>query len=204
MINKLRKYFFAGLLITLPIFLSVYFIFYIFRFLDGIVGNLINVYFQRKLGFYIPGLGLILFVAILLLAGFLSSHFWGRFFSKFLDRAINKFPLLRNIYPSLKTILEFLFSQKHPSLKKAVLVEYPYKGRWSVGFITNEGLREAREKTGADLVNIYIPLAPNPASGFFVLMDRKDVIIMDMPVKDALQLIISGGVINPSDIIKSE
>lgn len=197
MINKLKKYLIAGILVTLPFFLSVYFLFHTFRFLDGIIGNLVNAYFKREFGFYIPGLGLALFVIILLLAGFFSTHFLGRFFARFLDRRVKAFPLLRHIYPSLKTILEFLFSQKHPAFKKTVLVEYPCKGCWSVGFITNEGFKEAGEKTGMDLMNVYIPLAPNPASGFFVLIPRKDAIAMDMPVKDALQLIISGGVINP-------
>jgi uncharacterized membrane protein len=198
--NRLRTYFIAGLLVILPLFLTLAILAFVFRFVDGILGNIVNSYVRRTLGFYIPGIGIVLFVSLVLLTGILSTHFFGRFLNRLIDRVMERFPLLRHIYPSLKQIFRFIFSKEQMAFKRTVLLEYPCKGCWSLGFITNEGFREAKERTAQDLLNVFIPLAPNPASGFYVLAPRKDVIILDMEIKDAITLIFSGGVLNPEDI----
>ncbi|MCK9603545.1 MAG: DUF502 domain-containing protein [Candidatus Omnitrophica bacterium] len=202
MLKRLRRYFFSGLLIILPIFFTAYILVLLFKFFDGVLGPLVSVYFEQKFGFYVPGAGLILFIIILLFAGFLSTHFLGRVFARSLDGLINKFPLLRSIYFSFKTITEFLFSDKYGKYKKVVLIEFPHKGCWSVGFVTNEGFKEAEQKTGRDLLNVYIPLVPTPTSGFLLHLPREEVIMLDMSIKDALQLVISAGVINPQEAVQ--
>jgi len=197
MLKKLRHYFLSGLLVTLPLFLTIYILVVLFKFLDSIPGNLVDGYFQEKIGFYFPGMGLIIFSAFLLIVGFLSTHFFGKFFSNLLDKTIKKSGFLSPIYFSVKTILEFLFSRNQSIYKDVVLLEFPLKGCWAVGFVTNEGFKEANEKTGSELLNVYVPLAPNPITGFLVHMPRKDLIMLDISIKEAFQLIISGGVVNP-------
>lgn len=202
MITQIRKYFVAGLITILPLALSVYILVFLFKLVDGILGKYINVYLKGVLGFYIPGLGIILFIAIIFLSGILSIHFFGAGLHLFLGKALSRFPLLRYIYPSIKKIFEFVFSDTRLGFKKVVLVEYPSKGIWSMGFIANEGFKEAEDKLGRTLLNIYIPLVPNPTTGYFVFVPKEDVTILDMSVKEAMRLVMSGGLLNPAEFIK--
>ncbi|MCX6307722.1 MAG: DUF502 domain-containing protein [Bacteroidia bacterium] len=148
MIAQIRRYFVAGLLTILPLALSVYILLVLFRIVDGILGKYLNVYLKSLLGFYIPGLGLALFIGIIFLSGILSIHFFGARLHMFLGRALARFPLLKYIYPSVKKVFEFVFSDNKLGFKKVVLVEYPSKGIWSMGFIANDGFAEAQKKTG--------------------------------------------------------
>ena len=119
-----------------------------------------------------------------------------------MDAALRRFPLIRLIYPSIKQIIEFLFATQRQTFKKAVLVEYPKTGIWSMGFITNEGFQEAKEKTKKELLNIFIPSSPGPFTGFYILVPRQEVIILDIMVEDAVKLLVSGGLLNPVPLSK--
>ncbi|MDD5566183.1 MAG: DUF502 domain-containing protein [Candidatus Omnitrophica bacterium] len=196
--SRLRNYFFAGLLITLPVFLSLYILYILFGFVDGILGKFINIYVQERWGFYIPGLGLFLFLLIIIFVGFTGTLLAGKGLHRFFDKSISRFPLLNIIYPSLKQVVSILFSKENLAFKKAVLIEYPFKGNWTLAFITNKGFEEAQKKTGQDLLNVIVPIAPNPTSGIIVFVPRKDVIMLDISIQDAMKLIISVGVLNPS------
>lgn len=202
MIAQIRRYFVAGLLTILPLALSVYILLVLFRIVDGILGRYLNVYLKNLLGFYIPGLGLILFIAIIFLSGILSIHFFGAGLHLFLGRVLARFPLLRYIYPSIKKVFEFVFSDNKLGFKKVILVEYPSKGIWSMGFIANDGYVEAEEKTGKKFFNIYVPSTPNPTTGYFFLVPKDDVIMLDIGIKEAMRLVMSGGLLNPADFIK--
>ena len=203
MIAQIRKYFVAGLLTILPLALSVYILLVLFKFVDGILGRYLNVYLQSALGFYVPGLGLILFVAIIFFFGILSIHFFGAGLHLFLGRALGKFPLLSYIYPSIKKVFEFVFSDSRLGFKKAVLVEYPSKGIWSLGFIANEGFKEAEDKLNKGLLlNIYVPSVPNPTTGFFMFIPKEEVKILDISIRDAMKLVMSGGLLNPAEFEK--
>jgi uncharacterized membrane protein len=202
--NYVWRYFITGLLVILPLFLSLYILFILFRFADGILGRFVNIYLKKKFGFYIPGLGLILSLVIITIFGFLSTHFLGRYIYNLLDRIFKNFPLIRHIYPSIKNIFEFLFSKESLSFKKAVLVRYPTKESWTIGFVTNEGFKESIEKTRKDLLNVFVPLSPNPISGFLIFAPREDVIFLDISIEEAMKLIISGGMLNPTYISKRE
>ena len=202
MIAQIRRYFVAGLLTILPLALSVYILVVLFKIVDGILGRYLNVYLKGLLGFYIPGLGLILFLAIIFLSGILSIHFFGAGLHLFLGRALARFPLLRYIYPSIKKVFEFVFSDNKLGFKKVVLVQYPSKGIWSLGFIANDGYAEAEEKTGKKFFNIYVPSVPNPTTGYFFLVPKDEVIMLDIGIKEAMRLVMSGGLLNPADFIK--
>ena len=195
--KRIRRYLITGLMILLPTVISLYILVFVFQLFDSILGNVINQHVQKMLGFYIPGIGLVLFFALILLVGFLSSFFAEKLLQRYLDRFVSRFPLLRNIYPPIRQIFEFLFSKENLSFKRSVLVEFPVKGSWTLGFVTNESFQEANDKAGAQLLNIYIPLAPNPSTGFIVFVPRDSVKYLDIDVKDAMRLVVSGGLLNP-------
>lgn len=197
MFSHVKRYFITGILVILPLLITVYILINLFQFADGILGKFINVYLGEILGFYIPGLGLILFLIIIFLVGFLTTHFLGKKLYLILDAALRRFPLIRLIYPSIKQIVEFLFTTQRQTFKKAVLVEYPRAGIWSIGFITNEGFQEAKDKTNQELLNIFIPSTPGPFTGFYILIPRQEVILLDITIEDAIKLLVSGGLLNP-------
>jgi len=198
-LGRIRRYFITGLLVILPLFLSLHILFLLFRFADGILGRFI----KERIGFYIPGLGLIFSLVTITIFGFLSTHFFGRYLYNLIDRIFRNFPLIRHIYPSIKSIFEFLFSKEHLSFKKAVLVRYPTKESWTIGFITNEGFKESKEKTKKNLLNIFVPFSPNPITGFLILAPFEDVIFLDISIEEAMKLVVSGGLLNP-ELVKRE
>ena len=196
MLTYLKRNLIAGILIFLPLLLTINILIILFQFADGILGKFINNYLEQTLGFYIPGLGLILFLIIIFFTGFLTTHFLGKRLYLAVDRSLRRFPLIRHIYPSLKQITEFLFASGRYKFKQVVLVEYPRRGIWSLAFVTNEGLQEARDKTKQDLLNIFIPSSPGPLTGFFMLIPRQEVIFLEIPIEEAIKLIVSGGLLN--------
>lgn len=197
--NKLRHYFIAGLLLVLPLFITLYFLFFIFKLVDGIFGGVLNSYLRAHLGFSLPGVGIVLSILIVLGAGFLASHFLGKRVWLALEEWFLRLPAIRQIYPSAKQIVGFLFSKDKAAFKKVALVEYPSKGLWSIGFITNDAsFKEAQAKTQEDLVHVFVPSTPGPWSGFLVLIPRRDIKFLDMPVEDGIKLIISGGILKPN------
>lgn len=191
--NRLKRYLLTGLVVLLPVVLTTYVLLAIFRFSDRILGRFI----EGLIGFYIPGIGLVLSLVIVLLTGFLTTVLLGRRIFVVIENMFLKFPLVRQIYPSAKQIINFLFSKDRLQLRKVVLVEYPRKGIWSMGFITNETVKEVKTKTGQDLLNVFIPSSPGPFTGYFMFVPKSDIIFLDMTIEDALKLIISDGVVNP-------
>jgi len=202
MVLKIRKYLVAGLLTILPLALSIYILVVLFKLVDGILGRFLNAYFKNLLGFYIPGLGLILFILIIFLTGFVSTHLFGAKLHNLFDKALGRFPLLRHIYPSIKKVFEFIFSENRVGFKKAVLVEYPRKGVWALGFIANESFKEAEDMIGKKLLNVYIPWVPNPTTGYYALVPSDEVKILNMSVSEAMRLVMSAGLLNPKELIK--
>jgi len=195
---RLRHYFITGFLLLLPIYITFYLLFIIFKFIDGIFAGLINSYLRSNLGFSIPGIGIILGMLIVILVGFIASHFFSKRVLSGIERWFSGLPGVRQIYPSTKQMVGFLFSKDKVAFKKVVLAEYPSKGIWSIGFLTNEGFKEAKVKTQEDLLHIFIPSTPGPWSGVFVLIPRREVKFLDMLVEDGIKLIVSAGILKPS------
>lgn len=196
--KKLERYFITGLLAILPIFLTLYILFVIFRLIDGLLGVIINSYLRERLGFYIPGLGFILVILIILVTGFAVSHLLNKKMLPVMEGWFLRFPGVRQVYPAIKQIVIFIFSKDKDAFKKVVMVEYPSKGIWSLGFMTNESFREAQEKIGEELVHVLIGSTPSPWSGFFIIVPKKDVKFLEMSVEDGIKLIVSGGILKPS------
>lgn len=195
--SNIRRYFITGLLIILPIFITIYLMYAIFAFVDGIWGKLINFYLRKYMGFTIPGLGFILGIATIIIVGFFATNFFGKKLFIIFENWFLKLPLIRQIYGPAKQIIDSFTSKDKPAFKKVVLVEYPSKGIWSVGFITNEGFKEAEEKISQEMMHVFIATTPSPFTGFLILVPKRDIKFLDISVEQGVKLIVSGGIIKP-------
>jgi len=148
------------------------------------------------LGFYVPGVGFVLALVVVLVTGVVVANLFGRKLVDIGERLVARIPLVRSIYSGVKQLLETVVSN-NGSFRKVVLIEYPRPGLWTVAFLTGEGQGEAQLKTGQDVINVYVPTTPNPTSGFFLMVPRKDVIELDMSVDEGLKMILSVGAVVP-------
>jgi len=192
--KTLRRYLITGLLVVVPVFLTIYVLFIFFRFTDNILGRFLNVYLQKTLGFYIPGLGFLIFLLFILTIGFLANRYIGKRIFPLIDRLFFSLPLTRNIYPTFKQIITFILAQKEFGFKKVVLVEYPSKGIWSLGFLTNEEFQRIGQVTNRTMVSIFVPSSPGPFTGFMIFVAKEDLRFPEISIAEALKIIISGGV----------
>lgn len=193
----LRHYFVTGLLITIPIFVTLYLLLVIAQFIDSIWGNLLNFYLRKHLGFAIPGLGLILAGLTVFFVGFLATNFFGKAFFRAVEGWFMKLPFIKQVYPAAKQIVDSFTSKDSHAFKKVALVEYPSKGIWSLGFVTNESFEEANKKTGTELLHVFIATTPGPLTGFLILVPAAEVKFLDISVEEGIKLIVSGGIIKP-------
>jgi len=195
--NKLRSYFITGLAVFLPVTITVFLLISLFRFFDNFLGRFIRIYFLGMVGFYIPGTGIVLFLMLVVVIGFLMKHFFSHRLFPFFEKLFLKIPFVKMIYPAAKQIINFIFLKDWRGFKSVVLVEYPRKGIYSLGFITNEGLKQAEDKTKQKLLNVFIPNSPGPLTGYVIMVPKKDLIFLDISIEEGLRLIVSGGVVNP-------
>jgi uncharacterized membrane protein len=197
----MKRFLLTGLIVVVPVFISIYVLFIAFRFLDGILGRFLSTYFKDLLGFYFPGLGLILLFVLILLVGFLVNHFINKRIVRGIEKWFAGLPFIDRIYPLVKQIVLFILAEKEFVFKKVVLVEYPSKGLWSLGFLTNEQFQKINEASNKTLVSVFMPSSPGPLTGYVIFVAREDLKFLDMPVSDALKIIISGGVVKPEDAL---
>jgi len=187
--KKIRNLLLTGILVLLPLVASIYIIWFLFIFIDKWTGPIIEFFLGEK----IPGIGIIFTFLIILLVGLFATNIIGKKIIVFGMRI----PLFRNIYMSIKSVLESIFTNNTTSFKKAVLLEYPRRGLYQVGFLTRDSSPYFDSITDRELFNVFLPTTPNPTSGMFIMIPREDVIILDLSVEEALKLIISGGILNP-------
>jgi uncharacterized membrane protein len=196
----LRRYLISGLLVWIPIIVTILVIKFLVDILDSTL-NLLPRHYQPDtlLGVHIPGIGVVLTLLIIFATGVVVANFVGRRVVTVWDGFIARIPLVRTIYMGVKQILETLFKPGGQSFRKVLLVEYPRVGMWSLAFQTGDGTPEvAQSMAGEDMVSIFIPTTPNPTSGFLMMVPRKNVIEMEMSVDQALKFVISLGVVQPS------
>ena len=194
----LRKYLIAGLLVWLPLAATVIVIKLLIELLNKTILLFPPEWQPETLfGISIPGFGIIVGFLILILTGVFAANLFGRKLVGFWEAILGRIPLVRTVYSSVKQVLETLFTSNSESFRRVVLIEYPRKGIWSLGFQTNEALAAAKEASGKDLISIFIPTTPNPTSGFIVMLPAEDVTQLDITVEDGFKFIISMGVIVP-------
>ncbi|MCF6337831.1 MAG: DUF502 domain-containing protein [Gammaproteobacteria bacterium] len=193
----MKRYLIAGLLIWVPLGVTVMVIKLLVGIMDQTLLWLPEPYRpETLLGFHVPGLGVVLSVIIVLGTGVVVANLFGRKLVELWENILSRIPLVRTIYASVKQILETVFSSGQ-SFRKVLLVEYPRKGLWTLAFQSSTNQGEAQIKTGHEVINVFIPTTPNPTSGFFIMVPRSDVVELDMNVDDGLKMIISAGMMVP-------
>ncbi len=186
--QALRRYFVAGLAALFPVAVTMFLVWQIFQFADGLLGDL--------LGFQILGLGLVVTVLVILAVGVFSIHFFGRVVFRTIELGFARLPIVRKIYPAVKQLALFLFSEesRNAAFRRVVLVQYPREGLYSVAFVTNEAKTSATGKPET-LLTLLIPNPPSPFTGPIIFSPEKDVIPLQLSVEEAVKLIVSGGVV---------
>ena len=192
--RRISNNFFKGILISAPIIITLYIAWGLIKFFDKKASPLLGTF-----PFEIPGFGLITVFIFFAIIGFITTGLLGRIFSSFIEKVLSKMPVLRNIYSGLKQLFEAILAKKSNSFREVVLLEYPRKGIWAMGFLTGETKGEVNRKTKNQMVNIFLPTTPNPTSGFLLFVPKKDILRLTMTVEEAIKMIISAGMLTPSE-----
>ncbi|MBH87659.1 MAG: hypothetical protein CMJ12_00705 [Pelagibacterales bacterium] len=197
--TKIRSYFLTGIIVTAPVGLTFYVSFLFIGFIDSKVRNIIPVkyHYDNILPFEIPGIGLLIVFIMLTFIGFLTAGIIGRYIIKLGERIIARLPIIRSVYGALKQIFESVLKTSSKSFRDVVLIEYPRKGIWAIGFITGDTKGEVQQISKDEFVNVFLPTTPNPTSGFLLFVPRKDLKILNMNVEEGIKMVISGGIVTP-------
>ena len=203
--KRLRNYFISGLLFWVPLALTVF----VIKFFLELINNLVPQKYLPEAIFNldttIPGSGIILVLIVILITGVLVSNILGRKLVALWERVLNKIPGFRNVYNVLKKVSDTVFNTSTESFRKAFLIQYPSKGIWVIAFQSGDYRGEAESIIGEEIMNLFVPTTPNPTSGFFVMMAKKNAFELDMSVEEAFKLVISAGVVTPNSVkIKDE
>jgi uncharacterized membrane protein len=203
--RRLQQYFITGLLVWLPMGVTVWILLWLMGLLDGIFLAVLTAadalipgihLITEKLR-HIPGLGVILVAVVIFATGVFVANMFGQWWVRQWDSLMNRIPVVRSIYTSVKQVADTLFSGSGHAFSKALLVQYPREGAWTIAFLTGRPGGEVAQHLAGDFVSVYVPTTPNPTSGFFLMMPRADIVELSMSVDDALKYIISMGVVVP-------
>ncbi len=197
--KRLRRYIVAGILVWLPIGVTIFLVRILIGLLDRTMVLIPQKYQPEEyLGFAIPGLGIVLTIVLLLITGVLAANIVGKSMVGLWESMLERIPVVRSVYSAAKNFTEIVFSDSSQSFKKVLLIEYPRKGLYSLAFQTSNKLGEVQGRTGEGVICTFVPTTPNPTSGFIIIVPSKDVIELDMEVDEALKMIISLGVVVPT------
>ncbi|NQU61733.1 MAG: DUF502 domain-containing protein [Rhodospirillales bacterium] len=199
--QRMRAYLLAGILVTAPLFITFYLAWLFIGFVDNKITPLLPDKYNPEtyLPFGLPGLGLVVLVLFLVLTGALTAGFMGRMWLRFSEQMLARMPVIRNVYSALKQIMETVFADHSAAFREAVMIEYPRRGIWAIGFITGRTKGEVQNLTEEECINIFLPTTPNPTSGFLLFVPKKDLIPLTMSVEEAIKMVISGGIVTPPD-----
>jgi uncharacterized membrane protein len=199
MMGTLRRYFVAGLLVWIPLGITLWVLTLLVDMMDQSLLLLPERYRSEALfGFHVPGLGIILTVAIVLATGALAANLFGRKILALGDAVLGRIPIVRSIYGGVKQISDTLFSPEGKAFRRAVLVRYPHAGAWTVALVTGTPEHELAQLLGGEHISVFVPTTPNITAGFFLVVPRAETIPLEMTVDDALKYIISMGVAEPA------
>ena len=192
--RRISNNFFKGIIISAPIIITLYIAWGLIKFFDKKASPLLGTF-----PFEIPGFGLINVFIFFAIIGFITTGLLGRIFSSFIEKVLSRMPVLRNIYSGLKQLFEAILAKKSNSFREVVLLEYPREGIWAMGFLTGNTKGEVNRKTKNQMVNIFLPTTPNPTSGFLLFVPKKDILRLTMTVEEGIKMIISAGMLTPSE-----
>ncbi|MCB1830979.1 MAG: DUF502 domain-containing protein [Chromatiaceae bacterium] len=196
--SLLRRYLVAGLLVWMPLGVTLLVVRVLVNWMDNSLLLIPEAYRpETLLGFHIPGIGVVLSLLIVFITGVLAANLFGRSLVSLWEHILARIPLVRSVYSAAKQLAETVFSEKGKSFRKVLLIEFPRRGLWTIAFQTGADIGEAQAKTGADVINVYVPTTPNPTGGYFVMVPRSEVIELDMKVDDGLKMLMSMGAVVP-------
>jgi len=199
-LTRIRNYLISGLLFWIPLILTIIVIKFFIEFINSLVPKEYLPETLFDLDTSIPGSGIILLFLIILITGILVTNILGRRLVSLWEKLLNRIPGFRNIYNILKKVSDTVLNTSSQSFKKAFLIQYPSKGIWVIAFQSGDYKGEAESIIGEDTINLFVPTTPNPTSGFFILIPKKDVFELDISVEDAFKLVISAGVVTPDSV----
>lgn len=196
--NALRRYFITGLLVWVPIVITVWVLSVLVGTMDQTLLLLPSAFRpDRWLGFHVPGIGALLTLLVIFLTGVFAANILGQRLVRYWERAMARIPVVNSIYNGVKQVSDTLFSPTGQAFRKALLVQWPSAGMWTIAFLTGKPGGDVVNHLQGDYVSVYVPTTPNPTGGYFVMMPRSAVIELDMSVDEALKYIISMGVVSP-------
>ncbi|MFH0787262.1 MAG: DUF502 domain-containing protein [Pseudomonadota bacterium] len=196
----LKTYLLTGLIVVVPITITIYIIQALMGVMDKFLAFLPNAYHpETLLGRHIPGLGLVLVTILVFLVGLLTHNYFGKKVIQLWDLMVGRIPIVRNIYQAIKQLTEAVFSNTGSHFKQVVLVEFPRRGLYSLGFVAGPARGELAAKAGHQVMNVFIPCTPNPTTGYYVLVPEKDLIFLEMSVEEGFKTVISSGLVSPNN-----
>lgn len=199
--RSMKSYFISGLVVFLPVALTIYLFFLAISFADNLLGQFLRPYFDKNFGFYFSGISILIGIALIIGIGFFVTNFLGKKIYDFFENLLIRLPFFKQVYPALKEMAMFLFSQdRMRSFQQVVLVPYPRYGAYSIGFLMNESSKKICDAVGQEMLNVFVPSAPGPMTGFVIIFPKAEVIHVDITVEQAFKLIMSGGVVNPEKV----
>ena len=198
--TSLKRYFLTGLLVIIPIWGTVLILKTLFVAVDGILGDLLV---RLVPSHYVPGLGILALILLVFMAGLFATNFMGRQIVKWWEGFLNRVPLVRGIYSTLKSMMDIVSFSDQPSYNRVVLIQFPKNGHYCFAFVTGMTKGEMQDLAQEPLIHVYVPTSPNPTSGYFLLVPEHEVTAVDMTVEEAMKLIVSGGLCSPSSSLAS-
>ena len=201
LLARLRTYLIAGVVVTAPVGITVWLLWLVVDLFDRAVVPLLPDAYDPSdvLGTNVPGVGIVIALILVTLIGFFVTNIAGRFLVRFGERLVARVPVVRTVYGVLKQIFDAVLAQSANAFREVVLIEYPRRGIWVIGFVTSPTKGEVQRVLDEEMVNLFLPTTPNPTSGFLLFVPRKDCIHLDMTVEEGVKLVISGGIVSPPE-----
>ncbi len=196
----LKRYFLTGLLVIIPIWGTILILKTLFVSLDRILGDLLV---QLVPSHYVPGLGILALIVLVFVTGLFATNFMGRQVVKWWEKCLDRVPLVRGIYSTLKSVMGIVSASEHASYNRVVMIQFPKNGHYCIAFVTGVTKGEMQDFAQEPLIHVYVPTSPNPTSGYFLLVPEHEVTSIDISVEEAMKLIVSGGLYSPSASVAS-
>ncbi|MGH1375839.1 MAG: DUF502 domain-containing protein [Alphaproteobacteria bacterium] len=200
-VARLRGYLFAGILVTAPISITVYLTYVFLTFVDSNVVHLLPKDWYDALygATTFPGIGLIIALTGFIVIGWFATNFLGRLLIRISEYIVDRMPVIRTLYGAIKQIFETIMASQSSAFREVVMLEYPRKGVWSIGFVTGTSQGEVQDHTEQETVNVFVPTTPNPTSGYLLFVPKTELKYLDMNVEEGVKLVVSAGIITPEE-----
>ncbi|MDD3377017.1 MAG: DUF502 domain-containing protein [Candidatus Riflebacteria bacterium] len=198
--SLIRTYLLTGVFMLIPAAITLYIIYFIFQFSDGILGGAL----AERIGYQIPGMGLILTALICLLVGMIAQNYVGKRIIKGIDASMEKIPVVKSLYTGIKQVGNVIMQQNKSEFKRVVLLEYPKADCWALGFVTADFMYPINdERVAKNLVSIFVPTTPNPTSGFMLIISKDKIVDLNIDIEIAMKIVISGGLVQANKLIEN-